>query len=311
MIYLTYSNTSHTDGLAAQLYRIYGIYCLSRHLGFEYMHTPLEKIDHQGLSVLQSQKPDASLAQRANNLFYIPGKTPPASAKYVDVSDPVLGFEEELQTYADQLSTDIVARITHPHHVLDKTTEAWDYCADVSPYNTPPKNRDNKNIRIAVHIRRGDLHILEKKRLLPNDYYIKIIEQLSELFSKTKTPHVFEIHSEKANSDFSVQPSDYGIYGLEKETHFPIDADAFDDFDKIDNLKLILNEETLSSFENIASADIIITSKSCFSYLGAVLNRNALTIYHPFWHAPLPDWIVTRGELDTTSIEHWISNRIT
>jgi hypothetical protein len=49
----TYDNTAKTDGVGAQLQRIYGIYSISRLLGASYLHSPLDYLDYQGLSALE------------------------------------------------------------------------------------------------------------------------------------------------------------------------------------------------------------------------------------------------------------------
>ena len=100
MIFLTYANTAHTDGLAAQLYRIYGIYCLARAFGFEYLHTPLARIDFQGLTMLRSQSPDTTLTDRANAIFTLPGSSAPDPCTYLDLPDPEPGFEDVVRQHA-------------------------------------------------------------------------------------------------------------------------------------------------------------------------------------------------------------------
>lgn len=45
-IHLTYNNRARTDGAGAQLYRIYGIYSLTRRFGFGCLHSPIWRLDN-------------------------------------------------------------------------------------------------------------------------------------------------------------------------------------------------------------------------------------------------------------------------
>ena len=60
-----------TDGVGAQLHRIYGIYAISRLLGVPYLHSPLARVGYQGLSALQANLADPALIIKFNNLFHI------------------------------------------------------------------------------------------------------------------------------------------------------------------------------------------------------------------------------------------------
>ena len=50
-------------------------------------------------------------------------------------------------------------------------------------------------------------------------------------------------------------------------------------------------EETFSS---MVLADVLVTSASSFSYVAGILSEGAV-YYIPFWHPPLPNWIVLDG----------------
>ena len=54
----------------------------------------------------------------------------------------------------------------------------------------------------------------------------------------------------------------------------------------------------MTCIERLATADILVMSKSSFSYLAAILNVTGIVLYHPFWHYPLADWLVTKQNGD-------------
>ena len=65
-----------------------------------------------------------------------------------------------------------------------------------------------------------------------------------------------------------------------------------EDFDAIPNVKIIANGDAIEALKGMATADIFMMSRSSFSYVAAILNRRGIVIYYPFWHSPLPSWIV-------------------
>jgi hypothetical protein len=294
-VFLTYNNTAHTDGAGAQLYRIYGIYALTRMLGLRYLHSPLFKIDHQGLAILQSQHPDETLVTRFNQSFSIQSDgILPDDAIVRLIADPVPGFETSLLAESTELNRPILAKITYPHRIIDCFPDAMLACQFESPFRIVPNWNGTRPLRVAVHVRRGDVRLLEPDRLLPNAYYIEVIRNIRRCFEGAGLAHSIEIHSETSNAEFVVSSNGFGVYNLTGNSVYRPDDDAFDEFKEVEPVLYRFNEETLDSFKNIASADIIVTSKSCFSYLAAILNPKAAVIYHPFFHSPLSTWLVSQ-----------------
>ena len=63
----------------------------------------------------------------------------------------------------------------------------------------------------------------------------------------------------------------------------------YKDIEKIENVKLHLDTDAITSFHHMCNADILVIAKSSFSYLAAIYNKNKV-IFFPFWHAPLDNW---------------------
>ena len=127
-------------------------------------------------------------------------------------------------------------------------------------YKTDPSN----NIIISVHIRRDDILNI-KKRYLNNNYYIEIVEKIHEIIPEQKTVYIFS----------------------DSEINIP-------EFTKF-NCVYFINTSIEESFDYMINSDILIISRSSFSYLPAIFNKN-IVIYHPFWHSPFSNW------LDSTSL---------
>lgn len=138
---------------------------------------------------------------------------------------------------------------------------------------------DSQNCNIAIHVRRGD--ILEDPnnpnltmRFLSNDYYENVLTQVVDHFSKIqdKPIHIYFFSQGK--------PEDYP------------------EFNKFENLHWCLDMGAQDSFLHMVYADVLITSKSSFSYKPALLNRGIKVCPKNFWHGypDTEDWIMVDNE---------------
>lgn len=136
----------------------------------------------------------------------------------------------------------------------------------------------NDQVNIAVHVRRGDIvqtAIPENEqntnlsmRWLDDNYYINAIEQVLNLLDTQKKVQIF-LFSQGNEEDFQK-------YRKFKSIRFCLDVSARD------------------SFEHMCCADILITSKSSFSYKPALLNRGIKVCPADFWHGypDSNDWLL-------------------
>lgn len=133
------------------------------------------------------------------------------------------------------------------------------------------------NLNIAIHVRRGDILLDPNNpnlvmRYLSNDYFDKVLSETISHFSATsKKPIHIYFFSQGS-------PQDYP------------------EFEKFENLHWCLDMSAQDSFLHMVNADILITSKSSFSYKPALLNKNGIKICpQNFWHGypETPDWIMT------------------
>jgi hypothetical protein len=130
----------------------------------------------------------------------------------------------------------------------------------------PPKT--NNRPRVAVHIRRGDVTPCMKEvsegtiRYLPNDYYMELIEA------------------------YAPQDANVTVY---------TESESFEPLYVFQSKKINLNlDGSLQDvWREFLMSDVLILSKSSFSFAPAILAKNTTkVIYTPFWHDPLPGWVV-------------------
>lgn len=126
----------------------------------------------------------------------------------------------------------------------------------------------NSNIDIPEHhdgIKVKELSVDELAsttvRFTSDEYYLSVINH----FRNDGIPCKFHILSEGKKEDFSKYTGDDIVFHL--------------------------NESLWDSYIYMVMADILVLSKSSFSYAAALLNEN-IVVYKPFWHMPAPHWLI-------------------
>jgi len=159
------------------------------------------------------------------------------------------------------------------------------------------------NVRVAVHIRRGDVKQISERRWLPLEYYSKLMHQLeSEYPQKT---FIFDIVSEGQETDFEPLTLQFP-----DRVHFHLSAPStnmrsnvgpvgrnqhlFNRKPKIVVVSKALptnqkTKKTYDAFQVLVSADILILSRSTFSYLAGLYSKG-IKIYPPDMWLTYPLW---------------------
>lgn len=144
---------------------------------------------------------------------------------------------------------------------------------------------DQSHFNIAVHVRRGDIVVGQENqnanllmRWQGNDYFVKVLENVLNSLETTK-PIAIYLFSQGAASDFPE-------FRQFKNLHFCVDLNAQD------------------SFMHMVYADLLISSKSSFSYKPALLNKNIKVCPKEFWHGypSDKDWIMANEDGTLNSI---------
>ena len=125
---------------------------------------------------------------------------------------------------------------------------------------------NNDKLNIAVHIRRANPHdkgAAGERVSTPNSYYINIMNTIREKYKDKDL--LFHIYSQGNISDFDeIAKKDVCFY---------------------------LNHDIIESFMGMVSAEILVTSPSCLSYVAALISDGEI-YYKKFWHNPRKNWII-------------------
>jgi hypothetical protein len=293
---LSYDNTSRIlDGAGSQLQRVYGIYALSRFLGVSYIHSPLQKIPYQGLLSLEKNELDPDLVTRYNTLLTIPsdGELPEqAKVHHVFNIQAGVSFLRALREELKKKKEYLLLKIDMPFSLVNQHPQMIHCVKAVSPFEANPSSL----FKIVIHVRRGDLLISpEGNRMLPNSYYIKLTLHIMEVLNNLHIPFTCELHTETPSQTFVVTSEHHGMQAMKERVKNPITLSVEErflkEFDVIPHLKKCNNHDPLEALHSFATADLFIMSRSSFSYLGAMLNKKGIIVYHPFWFGTPLEWL--------------------
>lgn len=294
-IAFTYANDLLCDGAGSQLQRIYGVYGLSRMFNVSYYHSPLKEIGYQGMVALEKNENDFELVARYNKKFHIKSDIDvPSDAVITTQLHPEENFLLEQIKKAEQNPPSFfLLRMVFSMDIVDNKPSIFEHARTLSPF----QKKFSSPFRIAIHVRWGDLLLDHEERLLPNEYYISAATKAIKVLEKCEVPFVCELHTEMPITSFLVTPQHHGVknriekYRLKESAILTPEQYRISDFEVLPNLRKHINEDPIETLEALATADLLIMSKSSFSYLAALFNQEGKSLYAPFWHSPMSDWL--------------------
>lgn len=333
-LWLTYASKEHADGAGSQLQRIIGLLSISKALNLGYIHTPIGHVGYQGLAALEKGSGNSTTVARWNAAFDFSSATTPGATCRSDVESLVdgLGVDGCRHIYIDYPKYDdlealarsscgphkppVLVHATHASDVIDKRPAFGRHphlCfASLLPWLRLGEGAER--LRIAVHVRRGELFVVDSDRMLPNSYYVTVCAQLSSVLSVIGIPHIFEIYTEQARGKLTVSGSDHGIAGrIAAPVVIDPAASHLEDFEVVEPKVMVVNLDAIETLQRMATADVLVMSRSSFSYVAASLMdvTRSIVVYYPFWHRPLSGWTVIDEGMQPGPVPHelWLRTR--
>jgi hypothetical protein len=289
-LFLAYDDLTLTDGGGNQALRITGIKAVCTLFGIGYSHKPISRIDNHGVSALLGDRVEPARLTAWNKLVaFESAQHIPASAEIVPVDTLRLSHLFHWRHLSATLRQPFILSIANPFPVSDFFPNAY---AHINSDHRPSHSRSCSPLRIALHVRRGDLMWTHSERLLPVQYYLNVALRIVNILESLNIEYTCELYSEELTSSLILQPGDHGI-SPDSKTPVVLNPESNDLqlLEPIPHLVKYINYDPVDSIKRMATADILITSKSAFSYLAAINNYDGIIVYHHFWHPPLQNWI--------------------
>ncbi len=305
MLYLTYLAKDQNDGFGAQYQRILGIYCICKEHNIQYLHTGISDIGYQGLQALEKNKNDDSFTRECNKRINISEGQDTEIKLEEEICLKTLNHTELLQMIEYSKTKNVLIKLQIPYGITDINPALYRHCCGL--YRTNLKS--NNKVTIGVHVRRGELFVVDSDRMLPNSYYIDNVFRLIEICKKLHLYYEVELFTELPANDFVVTGNHPGIFNrihnnviIKREQH------SIEDFDQIPNLNKYINEELLVTFDRMINCDILIASRSSLSACASYIKQGK-TVYHSFWHKMKPEDIEYRDPKFNDIIEAYLKEK--
>ena len=275
-----------TDGAGAQAHTMIAAKNFARAYGHTYVHTPFSEIDH-------ADRPMEQWVEDWENLFNLgQGEellrigAPPAlnyttfhPRLYHAVSSTLLKIGSgALLNWHKPSET---GTFFHPFfYYSDSNPDAY---LSLIPelrkkfYANGQPSKSNL-LTVAVHLRRGDVTPAHDRRFTQVGPVCETAHRVKATLEAHQQDYTLSVYSEGRESDFA---------GLQET-----------------GAKLFLNIDAIWTLRQLIEADILIMSKSSFSYVAALIS-DGIKLYEPFWHAPPDPWILrnSKGGFDQKAFE--------
>ncbi len=250
------------DGAGAQIQAVFSTMLFAQMQGFTYVHTPFTAIEHADNPLHWASQWETFMGLGYGEM---PVEALPPETKRVQLASigRLLGRAGTLYL------------VPHCHPYADAFPDQYILLKErfSQKYHHVPKNvphfNDPTRCNVAIHIRRGDVtpktHPL---RYTADSYNLTVLEKIQTVLRGLGIDPLIHVYSQGAVENFSE-------YARRE-------------------MCLHINESAFATFHAMVTADILVMSKSSFSYSAALLSTG-IVFYQKFWHTPLREWINTEN----------------
>ena len=251
------------DGAGAQTLAIMSTMLFADIMHIKYIHTPFVKLQH-------NYENDDDWEKKWENFFNLGKGELKIGDNRLKISREISLSESPLKI-RKQTNTLFVLRHCHDYvdmfpnkysRINNKLVEKY-YGSSKSGYDL---HYEPNKVNVAVHIRRGDVRSNNQfwDRFTENSFVVNVISKILEICASLGEELSLCVYSEGEMEDFK-------------------------ELERL-NPKIFLNLDPFTTFHNLVSADVLVMSKSTFSYTAALLSKG-IVFYESHILKPLDSWI--------------------
>lgn len=306
-VFLTYDNQACQDGIGAQLQRIVSVYAMCRTLRLNYFHSGISDYDAQIFSNISLSERLSEL--RKWNSFLSDEITNFDSPSFIfTIKVKTIRFTK-LLSFANVIlkliRLTVLIAVASPRNFVDSKPDSLYFVPEI--FNVQhlqlAKRKEPKVLQIVLHIRRGELALSQfRDRYLPLSHFeevlatlIPAIKQLGYGYNITipseKTSRFVKASDPKIRQSIKLDPNNSALRFITGELVEIVHETPSPKMKYLLGANWVESGDPFEDFCLMASADILVTSKSSFSYLAGLSNSKSIKIYSEFWHATPKDWI--------------------
>ena len=306
---LAYDNSTKPDGVGAQIQRVLAIRSLTHSLGLGYLHTGIDSVAVHPLDPYQSQAELDEFLKELNFVFVIEPTVSLDSSTVKESKVRSLTFTILLANVIKSFlqKQTILLRCLEPYAVSDHDPRIYIGIRDFLP-NFEPINHDV--FTLGIHYRRGVGGMSVQKgesisRELNPIYFTEIANKILKDRLPATTKILLYTDAPKNDLEFLPPPGQTDLWRnsprFENGVMSVLGADPEILFSALDTApKVIQGGNPLQAIRELAGLDVLIMSRSSFSYIAAILNtRGRIYVPKSFWHTPMIGWeVVSEGGAD-------------
>ena len=309
-LFLMYDNSLVLDGVGAQIQRIVSVYGVSRLINASYLHAPLIDFDPQIFT-------DSTYAERLqeiekwNSLFRV-DLLPyvHTDGDFIFHTNTIGARRLRILNFLSRFSKSrVICKMSNPRKITDRFPDILNTASELISPNFREREllTRSEDFKIVVHIRQGVLALSQfKDRLLPLSHYEKVLVTVSRLLNSMGIQYQILIPQEGGQTrnlsivnsnviqSMAINPDNSQLRINNDGTVTLIhESPNLQSTPTLFKAKWLDSSSAFSDFELMLNADLLVTSKSSFSFLAGLINQKAIKIYAPFWHSTPSDWLST------------------
>jgi len=301
---LTYDNTASFDGTGAQIQRILGVYAICKRFNIPYIHSKVTELIITPLDPFQTKLELQQYMERVNHYFDFLTDRDAGGDRVMSKLQTLTNFKLfEIRTANKfNLGKKELIAIANPFKILNRMPDIYALAAE----NLKNLGSENTVKKIVLHYRRGSnsLDILPGEaapRGISNEWYLRTLRKYIAIYCESGVDFIVEIYTDMPKSSFTYIPKEFQSHLWSYEPRFKngavevlgedIKSTVFAEFGE--KITVHHGGDPLQGLIDMSEADILITSRSSYSYVGGLLNLSGKIIIPPgFWHSKLNSWVL-------------------
>ena len=263
MYYIT--NSCSEDGFGSQFQYLIELILICYKKNAQFIYTPLKKINHN-YDIVENYN------EQIENLMNIKSVFPTIDTVDKSIQNQIIVTENgNAKSHFDQNIKDYIN-----NENLEKIRSMfWQNKMDrLDPFK-------NDKINVAVHFRRFNIYddrAYEDRKTYETrydckEYFMKVMNDIREKYMNKSIQ--FHIYTQAVVIEHIYDES----------------TEIIEEYFKADDVTFHIDTDMSDTFIEMVAADILVTCASSLSYTAGFLSKG-IVYYRPFWHPPLPNWIV-------------------
>ena len=297
-----YDSDSVYDGVGAQVQRIIAIAGLAGYLSSNYQHAPIKNLTTHPMDPFQDFNEKIRFLQKLNSCIRPTTFCAEQNRNSLQVQISVLGIFQIFKLGAQSIIQNkrITVCTVEVYPIVDSKPSIYGLYRKFLEIDFREDDREIQKVDVAVHYRRGVVgmaiyHNQASPRELPLEYYLKcltslkISEGISSATILTDSPLVDSVY--KIGDDQI--PLWENTPGYESGALHIKGQNLIGDFQSLNfQIDVKTGGDPIESLAILQTARVLVMSRSSFSFVAALLNKNGKIIYPPgFWHPRLRHWL--------------------